>query len=356
MLQALALAKVKRGFCAPNPSVGAVVVKDGKVIAEGYHLGPGCPHAEVAAIEKLGHEACGTDLFVTLEPCCHRNKRTPPCTDLIIQTGIKRVYYAVQDPNPEVSGQGALLLRDKGISCEQVNAPAVQEFYKSYQHWWQHRRPWVTYKLAFSLDGKIAGKNGTPIALTGAATNEYTHNWRKQSDAILTTAQTILRDNPALNVRLGEEKITKPVYVLDRLLQVPMSAQVFQTARNVTLFYDAQIAEKTLPPLSEKVRYFPIESQNGLLNLAVVLDQIGQDGMHDLWVEAGIKCAESFMQQKLAKRWIFYIAPQIVGKNGYGCVNEIFDFSEEKVQWSQCGTDGICIVDSFSDLNQNCLR
>src|SRR3990167_2136538 len=164
--QALSLAESQRGFCAPNPSVGALVVKEGELIAEGVHRGPMKPHAEVEAIHHAGNQAEGASLYVTLEPCCHWG-RTPPCTDLIVKSRIKAVYYAFQDPNPKVAGQGAKQLQAAGIECHSVELPEVTDFYRSYHYWIREGRPWVTAKLAISLDGKIAGPHGEPVSLTG---------------------------------------------------------------------------------------------------------------------------------------------------------------------------------------------
>ena len=143
-----------------------MIVKDDKIVGQGYHHGPGLPHAEVEAIRQAGEQARGATLYVTLEPCCHHGK-TPPCTELIIKTGIKQVYYGYRDPNPIVSGKGEQQLRAAGINCEFVEVAEINEFYRSYHHWHQTKLPWLTAKLALSLDGVYATSDHKPIQLTG---------------------------------------------------------------------------------------------------------------------------------------------------------------------------------------------
>ena len=228
LLQALELAAAHRGFCAPNPAVGAVLVQAGVVIATGVHRGCGSPHAERDLLSKI--DTCSADmiLFVTLEPCCHFG-RTPPCTDIIIEKKIKQVVYAHNDPNPIVNGGGQKVLTAAGISCRQVDVAEVEEFYRSYDYWHKHKLPFVTAKLALSADEKTAGANGVPVAITGGATKIFTHQKRLQSDAILITAATIIADDPQMNCRLTGRIVRKPVFVLDRLGRVPKTAKIFQT-------------------------------------------------------------------------------------------------------------------------------
>ncbi len=179
----LTLAEQRRGFCAPNPAVGAVVVKNEKIIGSGAHQQCGEPHAEVLALQAAGEAARGATLYVSLEPCCHWG-RTPPCSELIIQSGISAVYYAYRDPNPAVAGQGAEKLRAAGIDCHYVAMPEADDFYASYYYWTEHHRPRVTAKIALSLDSKIAGVNGQPLTITGVPLQQYTHHGRQHSDAL----------------------------------------------------------------------------------------------------------------------------------------------------------------------------
>lgn len=316
--QALTLAQIRRGFCVPNPSVGAVVVRDNKIIAEGYHWGSGHPHAEVEALNKINGEITDATLYVTLEPCCHTNKKTPPCTELIITRGIKKVIYGFRDPNPQVSGLGEKRLRSMGIDCIYLNSPEINEFYRSYQFWWQTGKPFVTAKLALTLDGKIAGPNGQRINITGPEAQLFTHQQRKLSDAILTTAKTILCDDPLLNVRLPEGEFSKPIYILDRGNLTPKNAKVFQTATKVTIINESDLNN--------------------------VLHQIGRDGIHDLWIEAGGKCFSAFIKSNLVQRAYLYVAPKWLGENAQTAFieqHDIFAAAKQK-SWRVLGEDVVC--------------
>jgi diaminohydroxyphosphoribosylaminopyrimidine deaminase / 5-amino-6-(5-phosphoribosylamino)uracil reductase len=315
---ALKLAQIRRGFCAPNPSVGAVVVKDDEIIAEGYHWGSGHPHAEVEALNKINDELKDATLYVTLEPCCHTKKKTPPCTELIIARGIKKVVYGFRDPNPQVSGLGEKKLNEMGINCLYINSPEINEFYQSYQFWWQTGRPFVTAKLAMSLDGKIAGANGQRINITGRAAQLFTHQQRKKSDAILTTAKTIVCDDPVLNVRLPEGEYRKPIYVLDKNSIIPSNAKIFQSAERVTVINKTDLNE--------------------------ILKEIGRDGIHDLWIEAGGKCFSAFLQAGLIQRAFIYVAPKWLGEKAqtaFDLDTDIFA-NAKKYQWQSLEQDAVC--------------
>lgn len=343
--QALELAKIKRGFCSPNPSVGAVIVseKDG-ILATGYHLGAGHVHAEVDALNKLNGKAHGATIYITLEPCCHWG-RTPPCTEAIIKAGIKQVVYGFEDPNPLVSGKSKAILAEQNILCEYWPIPEITDFYQSYQYWQQTQKPFVTAKIALSLDGKIAGERGEPLAITGDALKELTYQYRKQSDAILTSAKTITNDNPQMNVR-GAEIIAKPVYILDRQLKLSMDYQIFATAKSITLFHDENIDKASLDKFSQKnIRCIAIEAKDTKLNLAAVIKQIGQDGVHDLWVEAGGICFSELAKQNLIQQMLIYVAPRWIG-SGLNAFDNNFklDPSQATVKWLQAGMDAVCQI------------
>jgi diaminohydroxyphosphoribosylaminopyrimidine deaminase / 5-amino-6-(5-phosphoribosylamino)uracil reductase len=316
--KALCLAELRRGFCAPNPSVGAVLVKNGQMIAEAYHWASGFPHAEAEILNtmdaKLAH---GATLYVTLQPCCHTNKKTPPCTRLIIEKKLSKVIYGFRDPNPAVGNHSDAELECAGIACIHHPIPEITRFYLSYQFWWQHHRPFVTAKLAISLDGKIAGSQGQRLQLTGEATQQFTHEQRLRSDALLTTAKTILHDNPLLNVRIGEHTYAKPLYILDKNLNTPVSANIFNSASQITLFHDRDLSsqcEKKFFCHQNKTRCFPLPTYAGGFNLVELLRQIGKAGYHDLWVEAGGLCFQAFAQEQLLQRAFIYVAPRWLGQ------------------------------------------
>ena len=342
--RALKLAEIRRGFCASNPAVGAILVKNNKIISIGFHKRSGLPHAEVEAINSAGENAKGADLYVTLEPCCHYGK-TPPCTELIIKTGIKKVYYGLSDPNPNVFNKGAQALKQAGINCFLVELSEIKSFYGSYCYWMLNKRPWTTIKLALSLDGKIAGVKHEPVALTGEELKFYTHEFRKKSDALLTTINTILQDNPQLNVRLANEIIKKPIYILDSNLRLPLDVRVHQTAEKLVIFHEESADKKRKLALTERnVRCVEIRKAKEGLDLEEILSAIGADGIHDLWVEVGKKCFQSFLYKQLVHRALIYIAPKILGDQAVSAFQMPFSFQGHSVQWRQVGQDVVCDI------------
>lgn len=348
--QALELATTRRGFCSPNPAVGAVVVKDGQELATGVHWAAGEPHAEAVALAKLD-SALGATIYITLEPCCHFGK-TPPCTDLLIAKGIREVIYGFPDPNPIVRKQSEEQLTKAGITVHQVTLPEINDFYRSYAYWWTHKRPFVTAKIALSLDGKIAGEQGEPIALTGGVLRELTHQKRKSSDAILTTINTILCDNPQLNARFSGAVYNKPVYVLDSRLRLPLTANLLKTAEPLIVFYNiAEAALERIESLEQLgVKCVAIPGKDGKLDLKAVLDKIGQDGKHDLWVEAGGECFQAFHTAKLINEAYVYVAPKWLGeksktafKGPLMLTNDVTNY-----QWHTAGEDVYLKIEFFS--------
>jgi diaminohydroxyphosphoribosylaminopyrimidine deaminase/5-amino-6-(5-phosphoribosylamino)uracil reductase len=340
---ALELAKIRRGFCSPNPSVGAVLVKNNKIIAEGYHFQAGHPHAEVEALKKIKN-AEGAVLYITLEPCCHFGK-TPPCTDLIIQRKIKKVIFGMHDFNPQVAKKSLRILQSAGIECEYFPLSEINEFYNSYHFWWKYKRPFVTAKLAFSFDGKIAGENGKRINITGKTAQLFTHQQRKASDAILTTAKTILCDDPRLDVRLKKEKYKKPIYIVDSKLSIPLDAKVFSTAQSVTLFYSENRVSKKLTLLkNKKINLIPVKQNADGLDLKDILKKIGKDGVHDLWVEAGGELFSSLIQKKLLNRAFIYVAPKWLGEKAQSAFNNAKNIfkNAKNIEWQPLGDDAVC--------------
>ncbi|MES2997919.1 MAG: bifunctional diaminohydroxyphosphoribosylaminopyrimidine deaminase/5-amino-6-(5-phosphoribosylamino)uracil reductase RibD [Pseudomonadota bacterium] len=314
--QALALAELRRGFCAPNPCVGAVLVKDERIIASGTHWASGFPHAEADALNKIDARlARDATLYVTLQPCCHSAKKTPPCSQLLIEKGIAKVVYGFQDPNPAVGDHADKQLQQAGIICIQQSLPEINHFYASYQFWWQHQRPFVTAKLAISLDGKIAGEHGQCIQLTGETAQQFTHQQRQRADAILTTAKTIFRDNPLLNVRTDGKLLAKPLAILDSELRLSGTENIFNSAKKIILFHKANLPVTTLTKYNrDNVRLISVKQDSQGLNLFDVLKKLGQEGCHDLWVEAGGHCFQTLAQNQLLQCAFIYVAPQWLGQ------------------------------------------
>jgi len=317
--QALSLAGLRRGFCAPNPCVGAILVKDEKPIASGYHWTNGSPHAEADVLNKVDTQlARGATLYITLQPCCHNTKKTPPCDQLLIEKGIAKVIYGFRDPNPAVAKESNARLLHAGVACTHFAVPEIDHFYSSYQFWWQHERPFVTAKLAMSLDGKIAGKHGKRVKLTGKLAQHFTHQHRLHTDAILTTAKTIYHDNPLLNARVSGTVIAKPLIILDSTLSLSGTENVFHSANNITLFHKPDLPAKDLKKYSQtRVRLVPVRQNDNDtgLNWFDILKQLGQDGCHDLWIEAGGRCVQTLIQNQLLQRAFIYVAPRWLGQD-----------------------------------------
>lgn len=345
--QALKLAKVRAGFCAPNPSVGALIINSQEeIIASGYHFKAGMPHAEVEALKALNDPSTAIDgtLYVTLEPCCHWGK-TPPCTDILIKSGIKRVVYGYKDPNPIVAGKGADILQASGIRCDYLPHPEIQLFYSAYHHWTLTKKPLITAKIAMTLNGKIAGPHGERIQITGKQSQEFTHYHRKISDAILTTAKTIICDDPQLNVRYQNEIISKPIYIIDSELKTPLSATIFSTSKSITLFYKKS-ADPAKKYLLEAKGAKCIEIDDTSERLSQMINTIGSDGMHNLWVEAGGTLFSALLKKQLAQRVLIYIAPQWL-EHGKLAFPDNFSFKptlHHTIQWTPMGNDAVCEI------------
>ena len=351
LLEALALAKRRQGFCAPNPSVGAIVVREGQIIATGYHHAAGFEHAEVVACNALANNLEATQLYITLEPCCHWGK-TPPCTDIILEKGIKEVYYGYRDPNPIVLGQGEKTLRNQNVICQHIPLPQIDNFYKSYRYWTITKKPWVSAKLAISLDAKIADAFSKPVKLTGEETDLFTHQCRLQADAILTSVKTIIQDNPSLNFRKGTEVVGKSLFILDSNLKLPLDARVFSTAEKITVFYSLRDKRKikSLELNGVNCQWVPINK--GYLDLTKVIEEIGARGVHDLWVEAGGKVFCALLQQRLAQTAYLYIAPKLLGENAWPAFIEnidIFSLASE-IKKFQLGDDTVYEI-QYCDKN-----
>jgi diaminohydroxyphosphoribosylaminopyrimidine deaminase/5-amino-6-(5-phosphoribosylamino)uracil reductase len=349
--RALALAATRRGYCAPNPAVGAVIVKEGIVIGEGAHQACGKPHAEVEALNALQQGAVGATIYVTLEPCCHHG-RTPPCTQAILNAGITTVVYSYSDPNPTVAGKGHQQLAEAGLKVIQLSLPEVDQFYESYRYWLQHQRPRVTAKIALSLDGKIAGPEGQRLTLTGPELKQQTYYNRRRSDAILTTAKTLLHDNPFLDVRCEDKIESKPLYILDRQLRLPKHLQIWQNTLPITVFYSGVNSGKLQAQMLQGgVTYTEINEQDGQLDLQQILHHLGMDGVHDCWVEAGGILLNSLLQDDAVDELQVYCAPKWLGPTAQSAFKEgrvsFEQFTQKK--WYQVGDDVVCKMSKSND-------
>ncbi|WP_419420861.1 bifunctional diaminohydroxyphosphoribosylaminopyrimidine deaminase/5-amino-6-(5-phosphoribosylamino)uracil reductase RibD [Legionella sp. D16C41] len=334
MLAALKQAWLGRGICAPNPSVGSVAVHNNQIIARAWHQGAGNAHAEQSVIQQLPAALKNITLYVTLEPCNHWG-RTPPCVAAIINSNVKRVVFGFRDPNPVVAANDTpYILREQGIEVEHFPLPEIDEFYQSYYYWTNTKRPWVTAKLAQTLDGKIAGLQGKQIQLSNEKCKEFTHYQRLYTDVILTTARTVINDNPALDVRLPAISQQKPIAIVDTNLSLAKAVtelKIFQTAKHCHIYHDEKIK---VEELRANCTYHAMPAVQGQLDLNAVITHLGELGYHDIWVEAGGKFFSALHQQSLVQKTYLYLVPSFLEKEATQAYHgDNFFNKPHKVSW-----------------------
>jgi diaminohydroxyphosphoribosylaminopyrimidine deaminase / 5-amino-6-(5-phosphoribosylamino)uracil reductase len=320
---ALTLGRRGQGRTWPNPAVGAVVVSDGVIVGRGWTQAGGRPHAEPEALARAGEAARGATLYVTLEPCSHIGK-SPPCADAIIAAGIARVVSAIDDPNPEVAGQGHARLRAAGITVD-VGLGALEAAHDHAGHFRRVRdkRPHVILKLALSPDDKIGAAGGKPLAISGEAAKARVHLLRAQCDAILVGVGTVLSDDPLLTCRLPGMEARSPVrVVLDRSLRIPGTSRLVHSARETPLWVmtsslaEAPAATKLGAAGAEVIRIATATTASPGLDLAAVLHALSEKGITRLLVEGGARVASSFVAAGLVdEAWLLH-GPDLVGADG----------------------------------------
>ncbi len=353
MRLALRLARRGRGHTSPNPMVGAVLVKRGKVIGQGWHHRAGCPHAEIEALrdaQATGNDPKGSTLYVTLEPCCTQG-RTPPCTEAIKSAGIKQVIIGATDPNPAHSGKAFRLLARAGIRViHGLLAEETSELNESFNHWITHRTPFVSVKAAMTLDGKIATASGESKWITGEKSRAYGMKLRQGSDAILVGINTVLADDPSLTVRapkLGRPSPKRRV-ILDSSAQTPLSARVIsdEFREFTTVVVTKSASRRSVTALSKRVRILIAPERNGKINLRWLLKKLGAEDVTSLLVEGGGEVNAAFLLGGLAHRVAFFYAPKIlggrdarkgVGGEGIERLSEAIKLRE--VTWKKLGPD-----------------
>jgi diaminohydroxyphosphoribosylaminopyrimidine deaminase/5-amino-6-(5-phosphoribosylamino)uracil reductase len=320
MQLALALGRRGLGNTWPNPAVGAVVVKDGVILGRGWTQPGGRPHAETQALKRAGKATRGATLYVTLEPCSHQGK-TPPCADAVIRAGISRVVSAIEDPNPEVAGQGHERLRVGGIAVDVgIGADEARAVHAGHIRRMRDGRPQVMLKLAVSADGKAGAAGRRPVAITGEAANARVHLMRAMSDAILIGMGTAVSDNPSLTCRLPGMLDRSPVRVLlDAQLRIPLSMTLIATARGTpTWVFGAPnasaLAEEILR--ARGVEVFRVPAKDGRLDLAQVLKILAERGITRLLVEGGPTIAASFLTADLVDEAALFRSPNAIGPDG----------------------------------------
>lgn len=321
MKTALDLAQKGMGFTSPNPMVGAVVVKNGNIVGKGFHEEVGSHHAEVNAINDAGELAKGADLYVTLEPCNHQG-RTPPCTQKILEAGIKKVFVAMDDPNPDVKGGGNDFLRSNGINvvsgiCE-PEAKKLNEIFIKYA---RTKRPFVILKCASTLDGRIATRTGDARWVSGEESREFVHQIRHQADGIMVGINTVISDDPSLTTRLpksiqGQKGLDPTRIILDTRLSIPGNAKLLSLdSKSGTIIITGEsVDEEKKNILKQKgVNILKTPLKNGLIDLPPLMKKLGNLGITSLLIEGGSRVIDSALKSQIVDKIMFFYAPKILG-------------------------------------------
>jgi diaminohydroxyphosphoribosylaminopyrimidine deaminase/5-amino-6-(5-phosphoribosylamino)uracil reductase len=314
MRRVLRLAEKGRGRTSPNPMVGAILVKNNQVVGEGYHAKAGEAHAEIVALQRAGEEAQGATLYLNLEPCAHFGK-TPPCAPRVVEEGVKRVVIGMEDPNPLVKGKGIEVLRGAGLDvqvgilekeCRRLNEAFCKYILK--------KVPFVILKIAATVDGKIATRNGGSKWISGEASRRLVHRLRNQVDGILVGIGTVLKDNPFLTTRIRGGRDPYRV-VLDSRLRISDEANVIGTSPSKAIIAATELASRArIEELEKKgVRILIFNSKKGRVDLKSCLSKLGEMGITSLLVEGGSHVNGSFLDEGLVDKLILFLSPKIIG-------------------------------------------
>jgi diaminohydroxyphosphoribosylaminopyrimidine deaminase/5-amino-6-(5-phosphoribosylamino)uracil reductase len=314
--RALDLATGALGTVFPNPLVGAVIVSRGEIVGEGYHRGPGKPHAEREAIARAGEKARGSTLYLNLEPCCHYGK-TPPCTEAILESGIARVVFSIYDPDPRVRGKGAALLRECGIeTATGILAANALELNLPYVHRHLTGRTFVMMKLASTLDGRLTAEGKT--WLTGECARRYAHFLRAWTESIAVGIGTVENDDPILDRRHYRDNMPPPLrIVFDTSLRFPPDHPWIMNGERTILYCGEDADTNTMNRLTTAgAVVVPLPVKNGELNLSTWLNDVGDRGIVSVLVEGGGRVATSILREDLAERIVIIYAPFVSGESG----------------------------------------
>jgi diaminohydroxyphosphoribosylaminopyrimidine deaminase/5-amino-6-(5-phosphoribosylamino)uracil reductase len=330
MSQALQLAEKGLYSTSPNPRVGCVIVRDGKIAGSGWHVQTGQPHAEINALNIAGGAAQGATVYLTLEPCSHYG-RTHPCAEALIRAKVAKVIIAMQDPNPLVAGKGASLLKQSGIN---VLVGLMGEWAKDLNVGFVSRminnRPWVRMKIAASLDGKTALNNGVSQWITGEAARHDGHRFRARSCAVLTGIGTVLEDDPQLSVRFIETSRQPLRIIIDSQLKIPTTAKVLR-GEGELIFTTTDNKERISALKEAGARPIILPSEKGKIDLAGLMQILADFEINELLVEAGNRLSSAFIREGLVDELIIYLAPHLIGNRAMGMLQlpELTDLSEK---------------------------
>ena len=314
MKRVLRLAEKGRGRTSPNPMVGAVLVKNGKIVGEGYHVRAGTDHAEIIALKQAGEKARGATLYLNLEPCTHYG-RTPPCAPAVIEAKVKRAVIGMEDPNPSVSGKGLESLKRAGLNvavgilekeCRRLNEAFCKYITK--------REPFVILKAAATLDGKIATRDGDSKWISGETSRRFVHRMRDQVDGVVVGIGTVLKDDPQLTARIKKGRDPYRV-ILDSQLRIPEEAKVIGNSPSKTIVATTELGDKgKIERLETKgVRVLIIPSQKGRVDLRTFLSKLGEMEMMSLLVEGGSQVNGSFLDEDLIDKILLFLSPKLIG-------------------------------------------
>nr|MDK2850756.1 diaminohydroxyphosphoribosylaminopyrimidine deaminase [Candidatus Cloacimonadota bacterium] len=312
---ALRIAERSRGICSPNPFVGALIVKDGKIISEGSTQPYGYDHAEIVALKAAGEHAYGASLYVTLEPCCHFGM-TPPCTEAIIKAGIKRVVIGIEDPNPKVAGKGIQTLRNAGIEVSVgFFEEEIKEQLEYYLCFILKKRPFIIWKSALSLDGKYAASDGSSRWISNLASRQYVHKIRSQVDVVLAGVKSVNDDDALLNARLAGNLKQPLRLVLDPHLDIKLNSRLVTSAHSypTMIMYHEDNHTKLKQLESAGVRLHKIYGQKDELALTAVIDEIYKMNFYSVLLEAGNRLSESFWELGLVDKCFIFYGNKILG-------------------------------------------
>ncbi|MGL5721354.1 MAG: bifunctional diaminohydroxyphosphoribosylaminopyrimidine deaminase/5-amino-6-(5-phosphoribosylamino)uracil reductase RibD [Brevinema sp.] len=321
-----ALEIARQGFVSPNPQVGAVIVENNHIIAEGFHAQFGGAHAEVNAINALpqGYDCSKATLYVTLEPCSHTGK-TPPCVDLVLSKGFRRVVVACRDSNPLVAGKGIEKLLNAGVDviegiCQQEALVLNESFFYAITH----KKPYIVFKAAISLDGKIATKTGESQWISNVLSRGIAHEMRSRYSAIMAGVGTVLADDPLLTSRIENGRNPTRI-IVDTNLRTPLSSKIVATAKEVPTYIATCCLDETKKQRyeSEGVHFISVGAKNGQADLSELIDILGTMGIDSILLEGGAKIAGSMIEERLIQKIVLFVAPKIIGGSAYNFIDHL---------------------------------
>jgi diaminohydroxyphosphoribosylaminopyrimidine deaminase/5-amino-6-(5-phosphoribosylamino)uracil reductase len=321
MKRALELAQMGLGYVSPNPAVGAVLVKNGKIIGEGCHKRAGLAHAEVEALKGVSEKAAkGATMYVTLEPCSHENKRTPPCTKFLISKGIKRLVAAVRDPNKYVNGEGLRQLARAGVIAQEgLLSEEAAKLNEVFFYSITRARPFVVLKMAISIDGKVATANGDSKWISNDGSRKYSHQLRSTYDAIMTSSATVLNDDPHLGAGIPPGRDPLRI-IVDRSLKTKLKAKVYRDKK--VLVITTTLASKTKISGFKKAG-IDVTIYPSIFSLKMLLKDLYKRGITSVMIESGGIFGSAFIREGLVNKCLFFIAPKLIGADGIPSIRNL---------------------------------